>query len=46
MAGRYGWTVECETAFGTFPVAISHEWNTIAHLKQLRGYPGGSPVHP
>src|SRR6266496_6400295 len=30
--GRYGWAAECEKAFGTFPVPIVHEWNTIAHL--------------
>jgi hypothetical protein len=44
--GRYGWAVECEKPFGTFPVAICHERNTIAHLKRLRGQPGGPPVHP
>ncbi|MFE2745512.1 hypothetical protein ACFXKS_22255 [Streptomyces scopuliridis] len=30
--GRYGWAAACEDAFGTHPVAICHEWNTIAHL--------------
>jgi hypothetical protein len=30
--GRYGWAVACQEAFGTYPVPICHEWNTIAHL--------------
>jgi integrase/recombinase XerC len=37
--GRYGWAVACEEAFGTFPVAICHEWNTVAHLNQYEGRP-------
>jgi integrase/recombinase XerC len=27
---RYGWLVACEKEFGTHPVPICHEWNTIA----------------
>ncbi len=41
--GRYGWAVECEKAFGTFPVAICHEWNTIAHLNEYEGDPQARP---
>lgn len=41
--GRYGWAVECEKAFGTFPVAICHEWNTIAHLNEYEGSPEARP---
>jgi site-specific recombinase XerD len=41
--GRYGWAVECEKAFGTFPVAICHEWNTIAHLNDYEGRPEARP---
>ena len=37
--GRYGWAVACEKEFGTFPVAICHEWNTVAHLNQYEGRP-------
>jgi integrase/recombinase XerC len=37
--GRYGWAVACEEAFGTHPVAICHEWNTIAHLNDYEGRP-------
>lgn len=31
--------VACEEAFGTFPVPICHEWNTVAHLNQYEGRP-------
>jgi site-specific recombinase XerD len=41
--GRYGWAVECEQAFGSFPVAICHEWNTIAHLNDYEGNPEARP---
>ncbi|WP_441248169.1 tyrosine-type recombinase/integrase [Kitasatospora sp. McL0602] len=41
--GRYGWTVACEDAFGTHPVAICHEWNTIAHLNDYEGRPEARP---
>ncbi|MEU9321744.1 hypothetical protein [Streptomyces sp. NPDC048295] len=30
---RYGLGPVCEVAFGTFPVAICHEWNTLPHLQ-------------
>jgi site-specific recombinase XerC len=36
---RYGWGSACEEAFGTYPVAICHEWNTIAHLNDYEGSP-------
>nr|WP_218108711.1 tyrosine-type recombinase/integrase [Streptomyces sp. EN16] len=41
--GRYGWSVACEDAFGTHPVAICHEWNTIAHLNDYEGRPEARP---
>src|SRR5882672_6034951 len=41
--GRYGWAVECEKLFGTYPVAICHEWNTIAHLNDYEGDPEARP---
>ncbi|MFD5650576.1 site-specific integrase [Streptomyces sp. NPDC127039] len=31
--GRYGWGAACQEAFGTHPVAIAHEWNTLPHLQ-------------
>jgi site-specific recombinase XerD len=43
--GRYGWGVACEQAFGPgrHPVAIAHEWNTIAHLNDYEGNPEARP---
>jgi integrase/recombinase XerC len=41
--GRYGWAVACEEAFGTHPVAICHEWNTITHLNDYEGNPEARP---
>ncbi|MEE1805112.1 site-specific integrase, partial [Streptomyces sp. BE133] len=41
--GRYGWGPVCEEAFGTYPVAICHEWNTIAHLNDYEGDPEARP---
>jgi integrase/recombinase XerC len=41
--GRYGWAAACEEAFGTHPVAICHEWNTIAHLNDYEGDPEARP---
>jgi site-specific recombinase XerD len=41
--GRYGWAVACEEAFGTYPVPIMHEWNTLAHLSDYEGDPEARP---
>ncbi len=38
--GRYGWGVACEKRFGTHPVQICHEWNTVAHAAEYEGRPG------
>src|SRR5262249_42551999 len=40
---RYGWAAACDEAFGTFPVPICHEWNTIAHLNEYEGSPEARP---
>ena len=40
---RYGWAAACEEAFGTYPVAICHEWNTLAHLNDYEGSPEARP---
>ena len=42
---RYGWAAACEEAFGAgrHPVAICHEWNTIAHLNDYEGNPEARP---
>nr|WP_156370937.1 tyrosine-type recombinase/integrase [Nocardia arizonensis] len=41
--GRYGWGPVCEDAFGTYPVAICHEWNTLPHLQDYEGDPEARP---
>ena len=43
--GRYGWASVCEREFGPgrHPVAIAHEWNTIAHLSDYEGNPEARP---
>lgn len=41
--GRYGWGPVCEEEFGAYPVAICHEWNTIAHLNGHKGSPEARP---
>ena len=42
---RYGWALACEREFGPgrHPVAICHEWNTIAHLNDYEGSPEARP---
>jgi site-specific recombinase XerD len=42
---RYGWGAACVGSFGegTFPIAICHEWNTIAHLNDYEGDPEARP---
>ncbi len=41
---RYGWAAECETRFGTHPVQICHEWNTVAHNQGYEGRPTRRPL--
>jgi len=40
---RYGWAAECQARFGTHPVPICHEWNTVAHSSDYEGRPGRRP---
>ncbi|MEU9167675.1 tyrosine-type recombinase/integrase [Streptomyces sp. NPDC048420] len=40
---RYGWGTACEEAFGTHPVAVAHEWNTLPHLQDYEGDPEARP---
>src|SRR5450759_3513038 len=42
---RYRWVAACEREFGpgNHPVAICHEWNTIAHLNDYEGDPEARP---
>ena len=44
--GRYGWAAACQEAFGpdAYPVAVCHEWNTIAHLNEYEGSPEARPL--
>lgn len=37
---HYGWVQECEARFGTHPVQVCHEWNTVTHLQDYEGRPG------
>lgn len=41
---HYGWARECEQRFGTHPVQVCHEWNTVAHLQDYEGRPGRRPL--
>lgn len=41
---RYDWPEECEKRFGTTPMQICHEWNTVAHLSEYEGKPGRRPL--
>jgi hypothetical protein len=43
---RYGWAAECQARFGTHPVRICHEWNTVSHASDYEGRPGQASVHP
>lgn len=40
---RYGWQLECESRFGTYPVQVCTEWNTRQHLADYEGRPGNRP---
>ncbi|MDQ1444682.1 MAG: integrase/recombinase XerC [Acidimicrobiaceae bacterium] len=42
--GRYGWAAECEKRFGTHPVQICHEWNTVDHVGNYEGRPTNRPL--
>lgn len=37
---HYDWVQECEARFGTHPVQVCHEWNTVAHLVDYEAVPG------
>src|SRR6266545_4520886 len=40
---RYGWAAECQARFGTHPVPICHEWNTVSHASDYEGRPARRP---
>ena len=41
---RYGWSGRCEELFGTHPVQICHEWNTVIHTSDHEGRPAVRPL--
>ncbi|MDH6502432.1 integrase/recombinase XerC [Streptomyces sp. SAI-149] len=40
----YQWPEICEERFGTHPVQICHEWNTVAHLTEYEGSADRRPM--
>ena len=43
-SSSYGWPLECERRFGSFPTQICHEGNTTVHVGQFEGRPGNRPL--
>lgn len=41
---RYGWGDRCMELFGTHPVQICHEWNTLPHTVDVEGRPAVRPM--
>lgn len=41
---RYEWADACQARFGTHPVQVCHEWNTVAHLNDYEGGPDRRPL--
>jgi site-specific recombinase XerD len=41
---RYQWGEVCECHFGTHPVQVFHEWNTMIHRSEYEGRPGNRPL--
>jgi integrase/recombinase XerC len=41
---RYRWVEVCEERFGTHPVQVFYEWNTVAHGSEYEGRPGNRPL--
>lgn len=42
--GRYGWSQLCWERFGSHPVQICHEWNTLVHVQELEADPRVRPL--
>ncbi|GIG61210.1 hypothetical protein Lfu02_55820 [Longispora fulva] len=40
----YGWQEDCVRRFGSAPIQICHEWNTVAHLADYEGKPERRPL--
>ncbi|BBG05785.1 MULTISPECIES: tyrosine-type recombinase/integrase [Pseudonocardia] len=41
---HYGWASECEQRFGTHPVQVCHEYNSVRHLQAYEGDPARRPL--
>ncbi|GGJ53932.1 tyrosine-type recombinase/integrase [Glutamicibacter ardleyensis] len=41
---HYGWVEECLDRFGTHPVQVCHEWNSLPHLYEYEGGSGRRPL--
>ena len=41
---HYGWVEQCMERFGTHPVQVCHEWNTLPHLQDYESKPGRRPL--
>ncbi|MBB3326464.1 site-specific recombinase XerD [Friedmanniella antarctica] len=41
---RYGWGERCLELFGTHPVQVCHEWNTMRHVVDVEARPAVRPL--
>lgn len=41
---RYGWGERCLELFGSHPVQVCHEWNTVAHVVEMEARPAVRPL--
>lgn len=41
---RYGWAEECWGRFGSHPVQVCHEWNTVPHTVEVEARPAVRPL--
>lgn len=41
---RYQWGEVCQERFGTHPVQVFHEWNTLVRRSEYEGRPGKRPL--
>jgi integrase/recombinase XerC len=41
---RYGWIDRCMELFGTHPVQVCHEWNTVIHVADHEARPAVRPL--
>lgn len=41
---RYGWGEQCWERFGSHPVQVCHEWNTVPHVLEVEARPGVRPL--